>query len=295
MPHNALRAECVDLYNILESIHARSNQVDIMEMEEFNAWWATFEIFLIEYFDFEADILFPWVFPSDPRQPPGSPLVPDVVAQKANAELVLRNSLLARKEALLDSVRQLNGTLELRRHVDTSDVFKTILEEVNVFVPRLMEYFHIEERHMPPIVSHFHSSSSKEFISKKYINYIKKGENPQMNIVLLTKWMEPSARERWVRMNLRGFSRWMHRRWEKRCNKAHCHIAFKFHRRLLRSVRSVAASRLRRRTEFGEEIDDISFGSFPSQNGSIRSLSLAMSSAKDRRSKDIDQNRAKTR
>ena len=275
LPHNAVRAECVDLYNILESIHARGHRVSALELEEFNQWWRVFEIFIIEYFDFEADILFPTVFSHSVT----AGVEDKVLREKVNQDLLLRSSLLQRKDVLLDYVRQLNGTFELRRHVDISDVFQTVLDQVNLLVPNLLEYFHTEERHMSPILLRLRPQLSREGITKKYLHYIRRGENPQMNLVLLSKWMQPESREKWIRVNVRGYSRLMHKRWERRCDRAHGNIALKFKRRLLRSVKSVAASRLRRRTEFGEEIDDLSMGSFPSQGGSMRSLSLATRAA----------------
>lgn len=299
LPHNAIRAECVDLYNILESIHARSHLVTVTEIEEFTVWWTAFEIFVIEYFDFEADVLFPWAFPSNANEDDRN-MSPEHLARKLHSELFLKNSLLSRKESLLDSIRQLNGTFELRRHVDIADVFQTILDEVNQFVPSLLEYFHMQERYLPAIVSQLYSEFSRDLVTRKYISYIKKGESPHMNLVLLTEWMDDNAREKWVRNNLKGYSRLMHKRWEKRCYKTHGDIAYKFHRRLLRTVRNVAASRLRRRTEFGEEIEDISFGSLPSHIGSIRSLSLAGGSRSPQRpthasSRDLSTSRETSR
>lgn len=279
LPHNAIRSECVDLYNILESIHARSHRVCVVELEEFFTWWSAFEAFIIEYFDFEADVLYPWVFPLSSPSPlmgDGMAGLPDAAAHKANVDAVLRNSLLSKKDGLLDSIRQLNGTFELRRHVDTTDVFQTIVEEVNAFVPKLLEYLHTQERHLPPIAAQMYSPSSREVLAKKYVQYIKRGESPQMNLILLSKWMDSDTKDKWVKNNVKGYWRLLYRRLEKRCFKMHGMIAAKFKKRLQRSVRSCAASRLRRRTEFGEEIDELSFGSAPSYGGSVRSLSLAV-------------------
>lgn len=299
LPHNAVRAECVDLYNILESIQARSNRVEFSELEEFYTWWTAFEIFVIEYFDFEADVLFSWIFSKLGEESEDIPRS-GLTTTKLNSDLLLEGSLLARKEPLLESLRQINGTFELRRHVDACDVFHTILEDVNEFVPKLMEYFHLEERHLPPLVSHVHSPTAKDAITKKYVTYIKHGESPHMNIAILTRWMHKTTREKWVRSNVRGISRLFYARWEKRCNKEHGYIPFRFHRRLLRSVRNVAASRLRRRTEFGEEIEDMSFGSLASHTGSFKSLSLAVgskgsSTPKSRRSKESARSKGKLR
>lgn len=304
LPHNAIRAECIDLYNILESIHARGRQVCIVELEEFYMWWATFELFIIEYFDFEADILFPWVFSFPPspnvRITDDGELVSRVPKPKPSVDVLMRNSLLARKEVLLDGIRQLNGTFELRRHVDTTDVFETILEEVNHFVPKMLEYFHAQERHLPQLAAQLYSPSSKDVIARKYVQYIRRGESPQINLVLLTRWMDTEHRDKWVRAHVRGYGRLMYRRWERKCEKSHSLIAVRFHKRLQRSVRSVAASRLRRRTEFGEEIDDISFGSFPSHGGSIRSLSLAVGNrgfnkSRETNSRSSDTHRSKSK
>lgn len=300
LPHNAVRAECVDLYNILESIHARSPQIVPMEMEEFNAWWIVFESFVIEYFDFEADELFRWVFPRNGNDRETGSI--DIIGHhKGSTETNIKNCLLAKKEEILQTIRQLNGTFELRHHVDVSDSFQTILKTVNTLVPKLFDYFKAQERHLPAIVSHLHPPSCKEILTKKYLHYIKNGENPQINLILLSRWMDDDTRDRWIRSNVRVFNRIMYKRWERKCHRTHGHIAFKFQRRLIRSVKSVAASRLRRRTEFGEQIDDFSFGSLPSQGGSIRSLTLSVGqkvvqSAKMRRnSKEMPRAKTKAR
>lgn len=298
LPHNAIRAECVDLYNILESIHARSHSVNSFELEEFHIWWTTFDAFIIEYFDFEADVLFPWVFPAKSSSDNAPPNLPP---QKITNEIHLRNSLMSKKELLLDAIRQLNGTFELRHNVDTADVFHTILDEVSDFVPKLLEYFHVQERHLPPIVERYYTAAAKDPIVKEYVQYIKKGDSPQTNLVLLSRWMDSDVKDKWLRSYVRGLTRLLHKRWERRCNKSHGHIAYKFHKRLLRSVRSVAASRLRRRTEFGEDVDDISFSSLASQTGSIRSLNLVGQSRSQqfpkssRRSKESNKFRSKFR
>lgn len=299
LPHNAIRAECVELYNILESIQARTDNVNLSELEEFSLWWSVFDVFLIEYFDFEADVLFSWVFPNTRDTLPDES-VSQVVNHKGSGELFMKSSLLSLKEQLLESLMAINNTFELRRHVDSQDVFQTVLKDVNRFVPKLIDYFRLQERHLPSLVSHFYSPSAKETITRKYVTYIRKGEAPQMNIALLTRWMNKPVREKWVRENLRGISRMMYPRWDRKCNKEHAHIPFKFQRRLLRSVRNVAASRLRRRTEYGEEIEDISFGSLASPTGSFRSLSLAINpksstTPKSGRSREASRSRGRLR
>lgn len=297
LPHNAIRAECVDLYNILESIQARTDNVSLSELEEFSVWWKVFDVFLIEYFDFEADVLFSWVFPNT-KDAPRNGSVSQILAHKSSGEVFMKNSLLTTKERLLESLMGINNTFELRRHVDSQDVFQTVLKDVNQFVPKLIEYFRLQERHLPLMMSHFYSPSAKETITRKYINYIRNGEAPNMNIAILTRWMDKPVREKWIRENLRGISRIVYPRWERKCIRDHTNIPFNFHGRLLRSVRNVAASRLRRRTEYGEEIEDISYGSLASPTGSFRSLSLAINSKssstlKSGRSREAGRSRGK--
>lgn len=265
LTHNAVRAECVDLYNILESIHARAHEVCLVELEEFYVWWGTFERFVMECFDYEADVLLPWVFcaPALGRSSGGG-----------DAMFRLRQQLVLRKEDLLDCIRQLNGTFELRRHVDATDVFETILSEVNGFVPKLLEYYGVQEARLPQVVCEMYAMSARDTLMKRYVQYVKRGECAGVHVVLVCKWMDDGMRERWVRSYLRGYFRMMFWRLERRCYRSHGFIASRFHGRLQRNVRSVAASRLRRRTEFGEEADDISFSSFPSRGGSIRSLNI---------------------
>lgn len=253
LPHNAIRSECVDLFNILESMHVRSVEVSDKEMDELFSWWSVYESFVIEYFDFEADLLFPWVFVDGVANIP----LPDWPVDKHGAQRKLQASLEERKESFLNLLSHINGTFELRLHVDTADIFPTLMNDVNHFVPQLLEYFQVQERYLPALINRLYKPSARDSFTRKYIAYIRRGEFPQMHLPMLSAWMDLAVRDRWVRENIRGLTRFRFPRWYKRYLVEHRQIPRQFSRRSYKALRDVAASQIRRRAEFGEEINEV--------------------------------------
>ncbi|KAI0567255.1 hypothetical protein FGB62_3g227 [Gracilaria domingensis] len=250
LAHNAIKRQLLSLYEIVESIASRAHLLNEAELDQFAVWWQTFEAFVTEYFDFEADVLMNW----------------------ANADARVMAEL---KDSCLGQIRQLCGTFELRRYVDATDLFFTIVREVDAMVPKLLHYFSALHAHLSPLIRATHVPKDVVALTKLYVAYIKKGENPHVHLVLLTRWMDAATKEKWVRTYIRGLSRLLFRRWERHCVRSYVSIVTAFRKRAMREARKTAASRIRRRTEFGEDVDEISFGSIPSQAGSIRSLNLA--------------------
>lgn len=60
--HNGLRAELVDLFNIVESMTVRRSELGDRELDEAYAWWVLFRRFLGDYWAVEHLLLFPWIF-----------------------------------------------------------------------------------------------------------------------------------------------------------------------------------------------------------------------------------------
>ncbi|KAK1861232.1 hypothetical protein I4F81_003816 [Pyropia yezoensis] len=59
--HNGLRAELVDLFNIVESMTVRRSELGDRELDEAYAWWVLFRRFLGDYWAVEHLLLFPAV------------------------------------------------------------------------------------------------------------------------------------------------------------------------------------------------------------------------------------------
>lgn len=265
LPHNAIRAEFMDLSSVLESVEVRLSCIRSYEIEELYFWWTVFEMFLVEYFDFEADILFPWVF-QELRPPDRTSTETGDCIEGVRDEMGLKESLLESKESLLHSLRQLNGTFELRRHLDVTELFPMILKEMNVFIPMLTDYFNKEEELLPPIVFRSRNRSSRDRLTRTYVQYIKRGESPRMHLTLLTRWMDVEKRKKWVRANIGGLSRILHWRRDRVCYRRHMYIPDRFQRRLQRFESCPENAGHRRSVG---SMDDLSF---TSHDESIRSL-----------------------
>jgi len=62
LPHNAIRRELIDLYDMIESMEKRKRDFHVeLELGLFFTWLRTFQRFLYTYFTFEEKVMFPWV------------------------------------------------------------------------------------------------------------------------------------------------------------------------------------------------------------------------------------------
>eukprot|EP00183_Erythrolobus_madagascarensis_P003031 CAMPEP_0185851632 /NCGR_PEP_ID=MMETSP1354-20130828/10711_1 /TAXON_ID=708628 /ORGANISM="Erythrolobus madagascarensis, Strain CCMP3276" /LENGTH=774 /DNA_ID=CAMNT_0028552661 /DNA_START=333 /DNA_END=2657 /DNA_ORIENTATION=+ len=62
LPHNAIRRDLIDLYDMLESMYMRKRVLDVpLEIAMVFEWLRTFRSFLLRYFECEEQVLFPWI------------------------------------------------------------------------------------------------------------------------------------------------------------------------------------------------------------------------------------------
>lgn len=62
LPHNALRAEVVDMISILEGMARAGLNLTLEQIQMFSSWWTVFEAFLAAYFALEDAVLLPWAY-----------------------------------------------------------------------------------------------------------------------------------------------------------------------------------------------------------------------------------------
>lgn len=129
LPHNALRAELVDLCAMLHAIPTRGKHWLVPR------WFPRFYDFIVGYLAFEDEVLLPWIF-----------------AGAADGLLDVRKALAREKEHVLDLLEELCHTLALYRTRPASHVTPLLVRCVRDLVHPTLAYLEREERMFPSII-----------------------------------------------------------------------------------------------------------------------------------------------
>lgn len=208
LPHNAVRRECIDMYDIIMALARCSPDADVTrdDMRDFHSWWTTTEQFLKCYFDMEHEVLFPWVDAAGSR---------DWELQMALGKMrTMKDGL----RAQLDDVRKAWQGLQSQ---PVGDLFCTIYKAIDIFCPRIMNYFSDQELLLPQIVKGFYRIEDRLAMDKDmlavYMGDTLTRKNKDLahhSVVLLVRWMSnPRQLRAWIAKNLNSTGRSSYGRW----------------------------------------------------------------------------------
>lgn len=208
LPHNAVRRECIDMYDIIMALARCSPDADVTrdDMRDFHSWWTTTEQFLKCYFDMEHEVLFPWVDAAGSR---------DWELQMALGKMrTMKDGL----RAQLDDVSKAWQGLQSQ---SVGDLYCTIYKAIDIFCPRIMNYFSDQELLLPQIVKGFYRIEDRLAMDKDmlavYIGDTLTRKNKDLahhNVVLLVRWMSnPRQLRAWIAKNLNSTGRSSYGRW----------------------------------------------------------------------------------
>lgn len=177
LPHNAIRAELIDLCTMLRSL-STWGRYSLLSI-----WFPLFHQFVTNYFTFEKEVLLPWVF-----------------SQADDSLLKVRVSLEAVKEGVLDALEELSHALILvtTHQQQPADVLPVVVRCAKELISRVEEYFQAEERMLPPVIG---TTRTKE-----QAGYVEQLMAKKLDIGILLRWI-PTRDRRVVRRRL-GWWRW---------------------------------------------------------------------------------------
>lgn len=224
LPHNAVRKECMDLYDILIAIARQCEPADVAaeDMANFHAWWRVAHEFLTRYFDLEKNIIFPWV--------------DEAGADHPEVELAL-NKMRALKEKLksqVDAIDAVFGGIATRSPAET---YVMVYQAVDLVIPRLMKYFKDQEILLPAIVKGWYKIEDRLKMDKDMVAALGGGggrDECKHYIVLLARWMSnPRQQRAWLSKNLDSRGRRQFSRWNSAFEKEHYKIVTHFRKRVV--------------------------------------------------------------
>lgn len=206
LPHNAVRQECIDLYEIMSALAHCNEDNDLCDddINRFEEWWNVANGFFRCYFQMERHVLLPWVDSAG--------------GQEWEVQLALK-----KMRSLKDKLENLLGKVD---RVWNEKTFKTcgemyvlIYKAVDDFVPRLMNYFVDQEVLLPAMVKEYYKKENRVEIDKQMVAaFMEEAQNhkdaPHHNLILLVRWISKSRQLRaWLGKNLSSSCRGMYPTW----------------------------------------------------------------------------------
>lgn len=218
LPHNAVRRECMDLYDILSAL-ARCDKNDDLckdDIDKLESWWKVANQFLRCYFEVERRVLFPWVDSAG--------------AQEWEVQLALKKmrSLKDKLETLLTKMERVWNEKTFKTN---AEMYGLLYKAADEFVPRLVNYFMDQEVLLPAIVKEFYSRDQRVPIDKQMVDVFMNeyrqdnSDETRHNLVLLVRWMNKSRQLRaWLGKNLPASARAMYPSWYQMYEDQHASV-----------------------------------------------------------------------
>lgn len=216
LPHNAVRRECIDLYDVLSGMARCHGSADITrdDLNDFEDWWRVASKFFKCYFEMERTILFPWV---------------DKIARKEmEIEMALR-----KMRTMKDKLQELQGKVDKlwkdKELYGAGHMFCLLYKSVDDFVPRMMNYFADQEVFLPALVRGFYRLEDRLKMDKEVVRAFMGGEltrrnreEAHHNLILLVRWISnPRQLKAWIGKNLNNNAKAMYGHWYKKFQDEH--------------------------------------------------------------------------
>ncbi|KAA8496479.1 hypothetical protein FVE85_0208 [Porphyridium purpureum] len=208
LPHNALKRELLDLYKILGSLQRRMIDLRHSDIDDFYNWWEVFEAFILDYFDMEEKIVFPWI---QSRIPLG----------KTKFSQTQRSILKGRLSKLMHDVDECEYKFS---YLPAGEVLPRLLQCMDKFSPRLLEYLGEQERRLPRALDKKFAAADKAVLDQKLMDYMMQAKYTNELVTIMTRWLNDAQLKEWKRTNLKGTARLSYTMWKNSLYKNHVSI-----------------------------------------------------------------------
>jgi hypothetical protein len=226
LPHNAVRRECIDLYDILMALARCRGDLDITrdDMRDFHAWWVVAQRFFKCYFEMERTVLFPWV---------------DGAGSKDWELQMALNKMRSMKDGLQEQLEGINDAWRNLESKGPGELFALVYKGVDTFCPRIMNYFADQELLLPAIVKGIYTIDDRLSMDKEMLECFmdeplsrKTKDLAHHNIVLLIRWIaNPRQLRAWISKNLNSTGRAAYNKWQALYEADHARIVKMFRNR----------------------------------------------------------------
>jgi hypothetical protein len=223
LPHNALRRELFDLYEIMGVVRSRYLGLRWGDIYNLRCWWRLFSYFWRQYLVIEAELL--------------DPLITSVLDVDGRCDQIRSkcSPLSDDREWISLKLEEVDAYMEEFETLPLSRVLGLICQATDALGFKMLSYFNGQERLLPALVENYHDQSIKLSTELQMLNIIRDTEFAEESIVHLVRWMDVGKeRDKWLTTHLWWSERSSLRRMYKRYNECHSGIVDSFGRKVRR-------------------------------------------------------------
>jgi hypothetical protein len=181
-PHNGVRRELIDLYNMVDSFQRRVQEIRSQDLKLFFVWWDVFTSYLEAVFDLIDKLLIPWAL-GNSAAPEG---LEDAVRAAGREHL---NTLLKAFDVVLDQMP--------RRSPDES--LAKIIKALTSIHP-IFEFIEVVESKMPDVADSNHSAKQGRQMEKQVASFLVKHgdeDSRRLHLLIMARGMTEEVASAW--------------------------------------------------------------------------------------------------
>jgi len=213
--HNALKKELQDMYSIVESMYKFQINLGFEDIERFYSWWEVFEGFIIDFFDIEEHVIYPYI---SERAPLG----------QTKVSKTERSLLKGRMSRVLREIDEMEDSFMNR---PPGEMLPRFVEFLDNFSPKLLGYFHLEETIMPNLLQKHFQPDDRARIQSRVYDFLKNRKYASETLVLQSRWLNAEHLKAWKAETLKGTARVSYNMWRMKLEKSHQMIVTEFKQR----------------------------------------------------------------
>jgi hypothetical protein len=191
LPHNALRRELFDLYEMIGVIRLRYLTLTWGDVYDLRRWWRLFSFFWRQYLAIEDGAL--------------TPLVASLLQVDGRREQ-LRKKIVALEEVrewICCKFEEVDSYMEEFEALPRSKALSLLCMTTDALGFKMLSYFNGQERLLPILVESYHEESVKLRTELQMLNIARGTSFREESFVHLIRWMEAGKpREKWLASHL---------------------------------------------------------------------------------------------
>eukprot|EP00168_Porphyra_purpurea_P010651 TRINITY_DN2651_c0_g1_i2.p2 TRINITY_DN2651_c0_g1~~TRINITY_DN2651_c0_g1_i2.p2 ORF type:complete len:352 (+),score=140.71 TRINITY_DN2651_c0_g1_i2:486-1541(+) len=215
--HNAMRREFMDLYALLDVMQRKKSLLTHDVIESFFDWWADFQAFCLAAINAATDEVFP---PITAREP--------ITHQKVrqSSRMLTNGRFLVILQKITDYQSQFSRS---RPAGEMLPGLLALVDELSF----IHAYWAALEELIPPVIAVHFCKRDKALWERRIAAHVRRGNNYDLNMALLGRWLSTAAEAKWKVANLRTSEHFTYGTWVREAERVHYRILKNFENRLV--------------------------------------------------------------
>lgn len=215
--HNAMRREFMDLYALLDVMQRKKSLLTHDVIGSFFDWWCDFQSFCIAAINAETDEVFP---PITAREPITNHKVRQSSRMLTNGRFLV----------ILQKVTDYQSAFNRNRPAgEMLPGLLALVDQLSFIHP----YWAALEELVPPAIAMHFRKRDKALWERRIAAHVRRGNNYDLNMALLGRWLSTAAETKWKVANLKTAEHFSYGTWVREAERVHYRILKNMENRLV--------------------------------------------------------------